>query len=151
MLSVARDPARHGPLGLAGRKIALLAATAVVSINIWTGGPLFALWVGSQVQGDSGLSMGTVFVVVVVLAVVVFLLALALAWLNTRYDELLDRPPPPRHQYPWQRGIRAERERDVRRERGVTGFERAMIVSVVAAFLIFEAWFFLYAHYSFPG
>ena len=52
-------------------RIGLAAAAAFVTVNIWTGAPLVALWVGSQAAGPSGLSMTAVFVVVVVLAVLV--------------------------------------------------------------------------------
>ena len=51
------------------KRIAMVAATAFLSINLWTGAPLFALWVGSQVVGQTALSMQAVFVVVIVLAV----------------------------------------------------------------------------------
>ena len=47
----------------------LLAAMAVVAVNIWTGSPLLALWVGSRLQGTSGLSMGAVFAVIAVMGV----------------------------------------------------------------------------------
>jgi hypothetical protein len=143
--------ARQSSPWLSARKVALLAAASLVAINIWTGGPLLALWVGSRVQGDSGLSMGTVFVVVLILAVVVFALSMVLTWLNARYDELVGRPPPRRERYPWLRSLSAEREEEVKRERGVNAVERAVIVSVVAAILAFEIWFFFFAKYSFPG
>ncbi|HME90478.1 MAG TPA: hypothetical protein VKE49_03590, partial [Myxococcaceae bacterium] len=50
------------------KRVALAAATALVTINIWTGAPLLALWVGSRVVGKTVLSMRAVLVVVVVLA-----------------------------------------------------------------------------------
>ena len=52
--------------------------TAFITANIWTGAPLLALWVGSQVVGKRALSMAAVGGGGVVLAV----LALVLAWLN---------------------------------------------------------------------
>ncbi len=62
------------------KRTALAAATAFLAINLWTGAPLIALWVGSQVVGETVLSMKAVFVVVIVLAVLVFSMAIALAW-----------------------------------------------------------------------
>ena len=54
---------------MALKKIGLVAASALCSINMWTGAPLLAVWVGSQVQGNlNNLSMTAVFSVIVVLA-----------------------------------------------------------------------------------
>ena len=39
------------------KRVAMAAATALVAINIWTGAPLLALWVGSRVVGKTVLSM----------------------------------------------------------------------------------------------
>ena len=78
---------------MALKKIGLVTASALCSINLWTGAPLFAVWVGSKVQGNlNNLSMTALFSVIVVLAATVFLLALALTWLNAKYDDLTGRP-----------------------------------------------------------
>jgi hypothetical protein len=55
-------------------RAALAGLTAVLAINLWTGAPLFAIWVGSRVQKGTGLTMSTVLVVMGVLAVCVTLL-----------------------------------------------------------------------------
>src|SRR4029450_7928359 len=61
---------------MALKKIGLVAASAICSINLWTGAPLFAVWVGSKVQGNlNNLSMTAVFSAIVVLAALAFLLA----------------------------------------------------------------------------
>ena len=63
---------------MALKKIGLVTASAICSINLWTGAPLFAVWVGSKVQGNlNNLSMTAVFSVILVLAALVFLLAWA--------------------------------------------------------------------------
>ena len=103
------------------KRVGLVVATALVTINIWTGGPLFAVWVGSQVQGDTGSpSMAAVFTVVLVLAALVAVLAWALTWLNAKYDEVTGRPPAARQTSPWLRSMRDEREYDVRRKFGIS-------------------------------
>src|SRR5512133_2950736 len=100
---------------MALKKIGLVTASALCSINMWTGAPLLAVWVGSKVQGNlNNLSMTAVFSVIVVLAALVFLLAWALTCLTSKYDELTGRPPPPRHTSPWLRSMRDEREEDMR-------------------------------------
>jgi hypothetical protein len=137
---------------MALKKIGLITASALCSINLWTGAPLFAVWVGSKVQGDlSNLSMTAVFSVVVVLAAMVFLLAWALTWINAKYDDLAGRPSAARHTSPWLRSMRDEREGDVRRKFGISAVERVVVVSVVAAVLAFEVWFFFFAGSSLPN
>jgi hypothetical protein len=129
-----------------------VTASALCSINLWTGAPLFAVWVGSKVQGNlNNLSMTAVFSVVAVLAISVFLLALVLTWLNAKYDELTARPPAARQTSPWLRSMRDEREENVRRKYGISAVERAVVVSVVAAVLAFEVWFFFFAGSSLPN
>jgi hypothetical protein len=134
------------------RRVGLVVATALVTINIWTGGPLFAVWVGSQVQGDTGSpSMGAVFTVILVLAALVAVLAWALTWLNAKYDEVTGRPPAARQTSPWLRSMRDERESDVRRKFGISAVERVVVITVVAAVLAFEIWFFFFAGSSLPN
>ena len=132
------------------KRIALGAATILVSINIWTGGPLLAVWVGSQVAGGSGLSMGALFAVVAVLAVSVAGGVVALTWLSARYDALTGRPPAQRRTSPWMRSMRGEREEDAKKRQGTSGVERIVVFSVVAAVAAFEVWFFFFAGSSLP-
>jgi hypothetical protein len=137
---------------MALKKIGLVAASALCSVNMWTGAPLLAVWVGSKVQGNlNNLSMTAVFSVVVVLAALVFLLAWALTWINAKYDELAGRPAAARHSSPWLRSMRDEREEDTRRKYGISPVERVVVVSVVAAVLAFEVWFFFFAGSSLPN
>ena len=137
---------------MALKKIGLVTASALCAINMWTGAPLLAVWVGSKVQGNlNNLSMTALFSVVVVLAAVVFLLAWALTWVNARYDQLTGRPPAARHTSPWLRSMRDEREVDTRRKYGISPVERVVVASVVAAVLAFEVWFFFFAGSSLPN
>ncbi len=133
-------------------RIALLAGSALASINIWTGAPLLAVWVGSQIQAaQDRLSMTALLAVVATLALTVFGLAWLLAYFNGRYDELIGRSPKARYTSPWLRSMRGEREEDLRREVGISGVERIVILAVVAAALAFEIWFFFFAGSSLPN
>jgi len=137
---------------MALKKIGLVAASALCSINLWTGAPLFAVWIGSKVQGNlNNLSMGAVFSVIAVLAACVFGLAWALTWINAKYDEVTGRPPAARHTSPWLRSMREEREEDVRQKFGISAVERVVVASVVAGVLAFEVWFFFFAGSSLPN
>jgi hypothetical protein len=134
------------------KQIGLVAASALVSINIWTGAPLLAVWVGSQVQkAQHGLSMTALFTVVVVLGLAVFALAWLLARINGAYDHLTGRPAEARQTSPWLRSMRDEPEADVRRKYGISAIERVVVVSVVGAVLAFEIWFFFFAGSSLPN
>jgi hypothetical protein len=137
---------------MALKKIGLVTASALCSINLWTGAPLLAVWVGSKVQGNlSNLSMTAVFSVVLVLAAVVFFLAFLLTWINSKYDALTGRPPAARHTSPWLRSMRDERGTEIQRKYGISAIERVVVVSVVAAVLAFEVWFFFFAGSSLPS
>ena len=137
---------------MALKKVSLVAASALCTINMWTGAPLFAVWVGSKVQGNlNNLSMTAVFSVIAVLAALVFLLAWILTWLNAKYDQLTGRPPAARQTSPWLRSMRDEREADTRAKFGISPVERVVVISVVLAVLAFEAWFFFFAGSSLPN
>ena len=126
------------------------AATTLVSLNLWTGGPLLALWVGSRIQTAVGtLSMAAVGATVGVLIVESLLLYQLLAWLSVRYDEAIGRKTPHR-QAPWLKPMSGERRRiEVRQP--PTAVERIVMVSVVLAAEVFVVWFFFFSHYSLPG
>jgi len=139
------------PSSAVAKRIALGIATTLVSINIWTGCPLLAVWVGSRAVGGTGLSMGAVFLVVLVLAVLVISLTVVLGWLSAKYDELTGRPVAARRTSPWLRSMRGEREEVARRSRGISGVERMVVISVVACVVTFEIWFFFFAGSSLPS
>jgi hypothetical protein len=134
------------------KRLGLVTGSALISVNIWTGAPLFAVWVGSQVQQSStNLSMTAVFSVIAVLAVLVFALGWLLTWVNASYDELTGRPAAAQRTSPWLRSMRGERETDVRRKYGVSTIEKIVVVTVVAAVVAFEIWFFFFAGSSLPN
>jgi hypothetical protein len=137
---------------MAAKKIALVTGSALATVNMWTGAPLLAVWVGSKVQGSlTTLSMTAVFSVIVVLAVLVFGLGWALTWFNAKYDELSGRPAAARQTSPWLRSMRDEREHDVRERYGISGIERVVVICAVAGVLAFELWFFFFAGSSLPN
>jgi len=123
----------------------LLAAMAVVAVNIWTGSPLLALWVGSRLQGTSGLSMGAVFAVIAVMILASLGLIKLLGVLGARHDRVLGIPPGPRRQQPWLRSLSGERTRDQRRRQRITALDVVLVGTVLIASLAFEVWFFFFS------
>jgi DNA primase catalytic core, N-terminal domain len=141
VLGEAVPAVRHLPL----KRLVLVTATALAAINLWTGAPLLAIWVGSQVQHKSLLSMGGVITVVVVLAALAFLLGWALTWLSAKYDQLTGRPVTAGQTSPWHRSKRGDRVQDIRSRYGISAPEKVVVGCVVAGFLAFEVWFFFFA------
>lgn len=128
----------------------LAAATAFLTVNLWTGAPLFALWVGSQVVGKKQLTVQAVFIVLVVLGALVFAMALALVRLNATYDRLAGRPTRERR-LTWLRSMRDEGWRDeLDRQLGITAVERIVMVTVWVAVIALLVWFFVFARSSLP-
>jgi hypothetical protein len=147
---VANAPAERRRVRSALTRVVLGVLTTLVSVNLWTGGPLLALWVGSRVQAAVGqLSMAAVGATVGVLIVETFVLYRLLAWLTTRYNEALGRTMP-RRQAPWMKPMSGER-RAIEVRQPLSAPERIVVFSVVAAVLVFEVWFFFFAHYTLAG
>ena len=126
------------------QRVGLQAAIALSAINIWTGAPLLAVWVGSRVSSSStSVTMAPVLLVIVVLFATCLALIYALSWASSRYDALTGRPQMVKRHVPWLRSVRGERV-DWERDRQATTFlERVLVIMVVLAFLAFEIWFFV--------
>jgi hypothetical protein len=126
------------------KRLLLAGATAFIAVNIWTGCPLVALWVGSQAVGGGTLSMAAVCVVVVVLAVLVFAMAVMLTWLNGVYAELSGCPrSEPRAT--WLRSMRAEGEDSASQRVGITALERIVMINVYIAVITLVVWYVAFA------
>lgn len=145
------EPGSGAPRLFRVRRAALTVATALISINVWTGSPLLALWIGSRLVPQSRLSMAAIFVVVAVLAVLSLAAVLALTWLSARYDELTGRPVEERRTSPWLRSLRGEREESRHKRLGISPLERIVVLVVIAAVIAFEIWFFFFAGPSIYG
>jgi len=94
--------------------------------------------------------MRAVFVLIAVLALLELALTLALARMSAAYDEVTGRPGAARRTSPWLRSMRGEREEVARKREGISGVERVVVLSVVAAALVFEIWFFFFAGSPLP-
>jgi hypothetical protein len=135
-----------------GRRLArvgLLILMAFLTFNLLVGAPIFSIWVGSRVQGDSGgVSMGAVLVVVVVLALLAWLIVRALDWLGRAHDRAsgIERK---RRQTTWLKAMSGERAgTSVERVRAL---DIVMVVFVVLALIAFELWLLLFAGSPLPG
>ena len=148
-MSVASTPAAP-ERGSLIKRLLLGAGVTIAALNIWTGAPLLALWIGSRLQPDTQPTMSSVFLVAFLLALFCSMLVWALGRLSAAYDRARGAKPPPRQQAPWMRSMRGERAKDLKRDRPASPTEKIMIGVVVLAFVAFEAWFFFLASSPLP-
>jgi hypothetical protein len=150
LASAARHPARRKRS--LWRRVLLLAAMILAMLNVWTGSPLLAMWVGSKVEkNSSGLSMAAVGVVVLTLAGMVLLLVRAIGWLDVRYGQAVGRPPKARQVRPWMRSLAGKYGDPKQEAEPLTPLERILVVMVVVVVALFEVWFFFFAGSSLPN
>jgi hypothetical protein len=127
------------------KRLGLATLIAIASLNIWTGGPLFALWVGSRVQGSGPPTMAAVFVVAIVLAGVSLALVRLIAVLQNAYDNYAGVGSTVREHTPWLRSMRGERPVYPGEKPRLTAPERILVIVAVVAVAAFEVWFFFYS------
>jgi hypothetical protein len=133
------------------QRVALVAAMAIVTLNIWTGAPLLGLWAGSRVAPDSGISMFAFLVVAVVIGVTAWLLLRLLGMLQLTYAQITGRPLP-RRQTTWLRPMSGARSPGRGGEAPpMTAVDYVVVGMVILAVVAFEIWFFFYAGSSLDG
>jgi hypothetical protein len=134
------------------KRYGLAALTAFLALNVWTGSPLLALWIGSQVQGEqSQPSMGAFAAVIGCLVLFSFLLYQALKQVSHAYREVTGTTPTMRSHAPWLRSMRAERPDHASVRARVSGPEQIVVVCVIVAVAAFEVWFFFFSGSSIGG
>jgi len=134
-----RPPGRVKPILLA-------AVMAFLALNVWTGSPLLAVWLGSKVQGDeSQPSMAAYSVVIVSLIAFSWGLYQLLKLTMSAYQEATGTTPTVRTHAPWLRSMRGERPHDAGAAPRISGAERIVVVTVLVAAAAFEIWFFFFS------
>lgn len=117
----------------------------VLTVNIWTGGPLLALWIGSRVQGSGQPTMGPIVVTAIALGIISYGLVRLLAVVDARYGAAMGRTTSVRRHVPWLRSMRGERPHGRRSMASLSPLEWILIVSVVLVVALFEVWFFFFS------
>jgi hypothetical protein len=126
-------------------RVVLLSLIGLASLNLWTGGPLLALWVGSRTQGSGPPTMTGLFVVTVVLLVVSLALVRVIAALQVAYNKRSGQAPSVRAHTPWLRSMRGERPVYPGESPRLTAPERMLVLVVIVAVVAFEVWFFFFS------
>ena len=128
-------------------KAVLIALMAVGSIFLWIGIPVGWLWIGSQIQSDSGQASFGLYLGIL-LGIIVSMVAMGklLSSLNGVYGRLTGSEVV-RVRMPWHRSLRGEEEGRAPRQI----LDVVMVISVMSAGFVFLIWFFFFAGSSLPG
>ena len=141
-----RAPTSVGGIKLRLGRIGLVVGMTLATVNIWTGAPLLALWVGSRVQGGAGTTkMSTIFAIAAVLFAVCLVLIRVLAALDAVYGRVSGRTARVQRHVPWLRSMRGERPHEYSTDKHLSPLEILLVVSVVVVVLAFEIWFFFFS------
>ena len=133
--------------GTAVAKAGLIALMAVGSIFLWIGVPVGWLWIGSQLQSDSGqASFGLYLGILLGIIVSMVVVGRFLHRLNGVYGNLTGSEVV-RVRMPWHRSLRGEDEGRAPRQI----LDVVMVISVMSAGFVFLVWFFFFAGSSLPG
>ena len=133
------------------KPILLAAAMAFLALNVWTGAPLLAVWIGSKVQGEeSQPSMAAYVVVIVSLIAFSWGLYQLLKITMHAYQQATGTTPTVRTHAPWLRSMRGERPEYSAGAR-ISGAEKIVVVTVLIAATAFEIWFFFFSGSSIGG
>jgi hypothetical protein len=134
---------------LAARRAGLALTAALVTVNVWTGCPLLALWIGSQAADSHELSMPAVVATIAALGVLEFAMVLVLAWLTGLYDELIGlvRPAP---EATWTRRICAPESAGLNRRLRLSSLEGIVVINVYVAVITLIVWYLFFASHPAP-
>ncbi|HEY2181818.1 MAG TPA: hypothetical protein VGH09_09130 [Solirubrobacteraceae bacterium] len=123
------------------KRATMAAVTALATVNVWTGCPLLALWVGSQAVGTHDLSMAAIVVVLIVLAMLEAAMLLLLTWLSSVYDELIGLQRS-ESELTWIRRLCAPPEAArARRGMQLTSVEGVVVINVYVAVGALAGWY----------
>jgi hypothetical protein len=126
------------------KRVSLAALMAVVATNVWVGGPLLALWIGSRLQEHSGASLtirpSTALAVFASLAVITVVLVKLLGMVSAAYDRASGAVPTKRRRDSWVSVERKSYERP-----SLSTLERILVVVVAMAAIAFEIWFMFFS------
>ena len=106
---------------------------AFLALNVWTGSPLLAVWLGSKVQGEeSQPSMGAYAVVILALIAFSWGLYQLLKLVMRAYQDATGTAPTVRSHAPWLRSMRDERHEHAASTTGISSAERIVVVDGAA-------------------
>lgn len=130
----------------------VIVLTAIVSVGMAFGVPLAWLYIGSQLQGDTGATEVSFSVAMITLAGIiatyVFILWVA-GWAQSRLPQPGNDDRAGAHRAPWMRSMRDTPHRHG--EDDLTVIERTFVVTTMMAFVAFLLWFAFIAGSPLPN
>lgn len=133
-----------------GRKLAqagLVSLMVLGGLMLWFGNPVVWLWIGSQMSEAQRASMGPYAVVALGILVSTVLVAVALARIHRRYQEVSGYTPTVRVRVPWLRSVRGEQ--DSRPE--VTVLDVVVVLTALLGIVVAMVWFVGFAGSPLPS
>jgi hypothetical protein len=127
------------------KRAALVAAMGVLTLNVFTGSPLLAAWVGSRVQGQGPPTMAGFGATALTLAGATYALVRLLARTGRAHDRLTGHRPTVGRHVPWLRHAAFERAAEENGAAGLSALEVILVLMVFAAAVAFEIWFIFYS------
>jgi hypothetical protein len=127
----------------------MAGATAFLAVNLCTGAPLFALWVGSEVVGERQITMTAVFLVVVVMALLMGAMIFGIVSIGAAYNRMAghrlgeNRPT-------WLRSANVKRE-TVSGGIPASRLEQIVMAVTCSSVVLFVIWFFVFAGSPIPN
>ena len=132
-------------LGVRVKRIVLVAAMAVLALNVFTGSPVVAVWVGSKVQGEGPPTMAAFGTAALVLAATSYVLLRLLAVTGSAHDRLVGVRPSIRTHLPWLRSMRGGRPHEAAGDQTLSALEAILVLVVFLAVAAFEIWFVFFS------
>ena len=151
-MDMAAETAHEAPSSGRIKPILLAAAMAFLALNVWTGSPLLAVWLGSKVQGEESQPHMAAYAVVI-LSLIAFSWGLyqLLKRVMSEYQDATGTTPTVRSHAPWLRSMRGERPDYPGNTAQISGAEKVVVVTVLVAAAAFEIWFFFFSGSSIGG
>lgn len=133
------------------QRTGLLSLMTLLTVNVYTGSPLLALWIGSRLTAGSQITMPAVGAIGASMLAMSIGLVKLLGIVSGVYDRVTGRTPQTARHTPWLRSMRGERPHEVGAAYKPSALEIILVVSVVIAVIAFEIWFFFYSSSPIDG
>jgi hypothetical protein len=133
-----------------GKKLSqagLVTLMVLGGLMLWFGNPVIWLWIGSQMSETQRASMGPYAVVALGIVASTILVALGLARIHRRYQEVSGYTPTVRVRLPWMRSVRGEE--DSRPE--VTVLDVVVVLTALLGLFAALVWFIAFAGSPLPS
>jgi hypothetical protein len=133
-----------------GKKVTqagLVTVMVLGGLMLWFGNPVIWLWIGSQMSETQRASMGPYAVVAFGILASTILVALGLARIHRRYQEVSGYTPTVRVRLPWLRSVRGEE--DSRPE--VTVLDVIVVLTALLGICAALVWFIGFAGSPLPS